>query len=292
MLKLQKIKRIPKKLKREFLRIPPIKTLSEQAYQKSLAQHRNNLPSISSDDSPVLDSLQQEGVFVTSLDSLAIPATDLFKQAAQEILSDLQSLPTNSKSVVVIPDAQIADYPDLILWGVEERLLNIIENYIGMPVRYYGAGVRRELANGKTMDVRQWHRDIDDRRMLKIIIYLNDVDIAGAPFEYIPQSLTLSASEKIKYSSGFIGDQKMQAIVSSSEWKTCTGNYGTVIFAGTSHVFHRAKTPVGSDRFSITYAYTSINPVAPLASRLESTMTQNQWQAIADRLNARQRKCF
>ena len=39
MLKLPKIERIPNKLKREFLRIPPLKTLSEQAYQKSIAQH-------------------------------------------------------------------------------------------------------------------------------------------------------------------------------------------------------------------------------------------------------------
>ena len=128
--------------------------------------------------------------------------------------------------------------------------------------------------------------------MIKIIIYLNDVDINGGPFEYIPQYLTLSASEKIKYSSGFICDRKMQSIVPASDWQPCTGNYGTVVFAGTAQVFHRAKTPVGSDRFSITYAYTSSKPLAPMASRLESLMTQNQWQAIYDRLNARQRKCF
>ena len=292
MLKLNKIKRLPNKIKREILRIPPLKSLSERFYQKTVAKHSDYLPSISPADSTVLNSLQREGVFVTSLKALAIPSTDLLTETAKKLLSQLQVLPTNGADVVTLSNSQIADYPEIILWGVEERLLNIIENYIEMPVRYYGAGVRREIANGKSTDVRQWHRDTEDRRMIKIIIYLNDVNIDGGPFEYVSKLLTSSSSQTLKYNSGFVSDQKMKSAVPLSDWKPCTGSYGTVVFADTSNVFHRAKAPVGSDRFSITYNYTSIKPLASRAYRLESTISQKQWQAISGRLNPRQRECF
>lgn len=292
MLKLNKIKRLPNKIKREILQIPPIQSLSERAYQKAIEKHSVYLPSISSTDSTVLNSLQQKGVFVTSLEALAIPSTDLLRQAAQKLLFQLQISPTNGADVVTLSNSQIADYPEIILWGVQERLLDLIENYIGMPVRYYGPGVRREIANGKLTDVRQWHIDTEDRRMVKIIIYLNDVDIDGGPFEYITKPLTSTSSQTLKYNSGFISDQKMQSVVSLSDWNPCTGTEGTVIFVGTSNVFHRAKAPVNTDRYSITYSYTSIKPIASREPHFESTISQKQWQAISNRLNPRQRDCF
>ncbi|MBE9170926.1 hypothetical protein IQ238_26575 [Pleurocapsales cyanobacterium LEGE 06147] len=292
MLKLTKIKRLPNKIKREFLQLPPIQSLSERAYQKIVEKHSDYLPPISPADSTLLNSLQEEGVLVTTLEALAIPSTDLFTEAAKKLLFQLQALPTIGKDVVILSNSQIASYPEIILWGVEERLINIIENYIEMPVRYYGAGVRREIANGKMIDVRQWHRDIEDRRMVKIIIYLNDVNIEGGPFEYISKPLTLSSSQTLKYNSGFVSDRDMKSVVSISDWKPCTGPSGTVVFADTSNVFHRAKAPVALDRFSITYTYTSIKPIASRASNFGSTISQEQWQTITDRLNPRQKECF
>jgi hypothetical protein len=292
MVNLNKIKRLPNKLKREFLQIPPIQSLSERAYQKAVDKHSNYLPSIASNDFTVLNSLEQEGVFVTSLEALAIPSTDLLIQAAKKLLFQLQELPSNEADVVVLPNLKIGDYPEIILWGVEERLLNIIENYIGMPVRYYGAGVRKEIANGNPTDVRQWHRDTEDRRMVKIIIYLNDVNIDGGPFEYISKSLSSSCSQILKYNSGFVSDQNMESVVPLTDWKPCIGSFGTVVFTDTANVFHRAKAPINSDRFSITYSYTSIKPLASRAPHVESTISQPQWQAISSQLNLRQKKCF
>jgi len=45
---------------------------------------------------------------------------------------------------------------------------------------------------------------MEDRRMLKIIIYLNDVNLHGGLFEYIPKHLTSLTSQRFNYSSGFV----------------------------------------------------------------------------------------
>lgn len=288
---LNKIQRLPSKLKREFLRIPSLQLVSERAYQKAIKEHIPYLPSISPVDFTLLESLEQEGVFITSLEKLSIPSTSLLVEAVEKLMSELRAMPSQENHVIVLPDAKIADYPEIITWGLEERLLDIIENYLGMPVRYYGPGIRREIANGETVDVRQWHRDTEDRRIIKIIIYFNDVNINGGPFEYIPKSLTTSSAEQLRYYSGFVADPKMNSIVPSSEWKPCTGAYGTVVFADTGNVFHRAKAPIGSDRFSITYGYTSIKPIASRTDRFSSIIPKDKWQKISARLTKRQIEC-
>jgi hypothetical protein len=99
--------------------------------------------------------------------------------------------------------------------------------------------------------------------MLKIIIYLHEVCEEAGPLQYIPKGLTPWIFHKLKYSYGKISDQEMQAIISSTDWKSCLGKAGTVILIDPASVFHRGKVPVKSDRFSIFFDYTSRMPKYP-----------------------------
>lgn len=289
MINLQKIKRIPNKLKRIFIQFPIVKTVLEFAYEKQLEKYVNYLPEISPEDLTLVDSLHQEGVFVTSLQALKIPSTSLLLTNAEKLLPELLKFSSNENHVISLPLFKLIKFPEIFIWGLEEGLLNIIENYIGLPISYHGAHFRREIANGKLIDVRQWHTDVEDHRMVKIIVYLNDVSLNGGPFEYISKHSTSLLRQTLQYSSGFVSDEVIKTLVPTSNWKPCTGRYGTVIFSDTRNVFHRAKPPVVTDRFSITFYYTSRRPRTIFSKVIFS---RDELLEILSRLSRRQRQCI
>ena len=286
---LEKFKRIPGKIRRDIRKLPFLQTLSELAYKEAIEKHVNYLPKLGSLDYSFVDTLQKEGACVTSLQALSIPSTSQLIASTEKLLLELRAFPSGMQSTINMPLPKLMNYPDIFLWGLEERLLDIIENYVGLPLLYHGAELRREIANGKIIDVRQWHLDVEDHRMLKIIVYLNDVSLDGGPFEYIPKDLTTLSAQALKYNSGFVSDKVMQTVVSPSDWKPCTGCYGTVILTDTCNVFHRAKAPVVSDRFSITFSYTSIRPIKNYG---KVALSKQQLLAITSRLSKRQTKCI
>src|SRR6185295_11795761 len=117
---------------------------------------------------------------------------------------------------------RMQEFPEIYLWGLNERLLSLVENYIGLPIRYHGVDVRREICDGRPNDVRQWHIDAEDHRMFRVIIYLNDVAADGGPFEYIRRELTVGAVQKLGYGSGFVTDRDMARVVPRAEWVQAT----------------------------------------------------------------------
>jgi hypothetical protein len=48
-----------------------------------------------------------------------------------------------------------------------------------LPVAYDGASVNYTVADGREVSTRRWHRDWEDRRMLKVAVCLNDVGHGG-----------------------------------------------------------------------------------------------------------------
>jgi hypothetical protein len=289
MMSLEQIKRILNKLKRIFLQIPLVQRISELTYQKEIEKYVNHLPKIFPQDLILLDSLHQEGAFVTSLQTLKIPSTSLLFHGITKLLPELKAFSSNGKNVISLPFWKLMKYPEIFLWGLEERLLNIIENYIGLPIIYHGANFRREIANGKTIGVRQWHTDVEDYRMVRIILYLNDVNLNGGPFEYIPKYSTSLLCQILQYSSGFVSDKVIKSLIPTSSWKPCTGSSGTVIFSDTRNVFHRAKPPVAADRFSITFSYTSRQPIRMFN---KIALPRTELLRISSRLSKRQSKCI
>jgi hypothetical protein len=145
-------------------------------------------------------------------------------------------------------------------WGLSDELLDLAESYLGLPPMYYGAHVRCEVANGDITSVRQWHVDVEDDRMLKILVWLRDVDIAGGPFEYVPKADSAAAQKRLSYVSGFVPEDRFTAAVDPSQWRAATGPTWTAAVADTCAVFHRAKAPTGADRYSVTFSYSTNAP--------------------------------
>ncbi len=244
------------KILKKINEIPLIQHQGEFTYQKNVEAYALNIPPLSTTDLNLVEKLKHEGVVITSLENLGIPShPDLYK-AAKNLMQELSAIISDHHQIVIHASSQqIMKYPEIFLWGLEQRLLNISENYFGVPVAYHGAYVRRDIGNQIERESRLWHIDKEARRILKIIVYLNDVNENNSPFQYLPQSLTAKVADALKYKSGYILDQSMQKVISPTQYKSCIGAAGTVVFAATSSIFHRGKIPINNDRFTIFFDY-------------------------------------
>ncbi|MBW4568600.1 MAG: 2OG-Fe(II) oxygenase [Tolypothrix carrinoi HA7290-LM1] len=279
------------KIIRKLTQIPFVQAKSELVYQTALNKHLVNLPVLSTSDRTLVETIKRDGVVITSLSALGIPSNPRFFQVAKKLMSEIPKSISGQKNEFVVhaTSQQMMEHPEIFLWGLEQRLLNIVENYLGLPVAYQGVFFRRDIANEVAIKSRLWHIDLEDRKVLKIIVYLNDVNEDGGPFQYIPQSLTSTVARSLKYRSGYVIDETMQQALSPSNWKSCTGLSGTVIFAATSSIFHRGKIPVADDRFAVFFDYTSRQPKNQLYSTL--SLNQENLLSLVNNLSKAQKDC-
>jgi hypothetical protein len=164
----------------------------------------------------------------------------------------------------------VTDLPEFYNWGNNQRLIDIIENYIGLPVAFHGVHLRKDFPNQHQFGTLLWHKDSEDRRMVKVIIYLNDVKRKHGPFEYIPLSLTSLPnlnSLRINYQlnkSGYLGinDEQVRKIVPESAWKSCTGSAGTVLIADPRTTLHHGTIRT-EERLALFFVYTANPPKRP-----------------------------
>ena len=285
------LQRLRTRIIKESLRFSYFQSISEVAYQKAVKQYAANLPPLSAAEMAIVDTIEHEGVFVTSLEQLAIASNPLLMNACQHILPKINTISPSSEQQYVIhaTSSQLMEYPEIFYWGLEEKLLNIIENYLSLPITYHGVYLRRDLTNQVQQKSRLWHLDREDRRMLKIIIYLNDISEEGGPFQYIPKSLTSITSRALKYDYGYIDDKIMEQVVPQSKWKSCLGASGTVVIADPASIFHRGKKSLVSDRLAIFFDYTSRRPKHPHYCKY--FFSRDELNILTRNLSPRQNDC-
>lgn len=237
--------------------------------------YRSRISPLNTSDHTIVETLERTGVYVSALSELIDAGIDvpagLFDQA-RDLLSQAKPRVSESKDFTTyVTEEAIAANPMLLFWGLNERLLDIVENYIRMPVAYRGLVARRDFSDGKQTDTRMWHLDGEDSRSLKIIVYLNDVSTDGGPFTFVSKkdSPAIDGNDLVD---GRIPDSVMDELVQPAHQIQCTGPAGTVVFVDTCSVFHKGAVPVTSDRMSVFYAYNSKCPLQPqYCSRLFST---------------------
>lgn len=281
--------RAANKLKRELYRLPGVRVVRAYDYLEALEAHVLRLPPLDALDLPFFHPLRTQGVCIVPVEEMKLPGTREMVSACQVLVEELRAMPRNGGNAPRLPIERLMERPEIYMWGLNRRLLDFIENYVGLPIRYHGADLRREVADGKLDDVRQWHIDAEDRRMFKIILYLNEVRPGGGPFQYLPRSVTMEAARKLRYGSGFVADDAMSAAVPRGDWVECLAPSLTAVMADTCKVFHRAQPPRSADRYSITFSWTSTTavktyPTMPLSEKARSY--------ILSHADERQRACL
>jgi hypothetical protein len=270
-------------------RVVPLRVLTDTRHRRRLRQFEPHLPTLPSEREAVLKEVRTQGSSTTSLDALGLPGTAELKTAVQELMTEFAPGVGQDEDTVRFARERLHEQPALWQWGLSEPLLDMVENYLGLPARYVGPGIRCERATGEAVGARQWHRDIEDRRMLKLLIWLNDVDDQGGPFEYVERGHTEELTRSMRYVSGYISDEALEQRVPRSEWRRATGPTWTCVFADPRNIFHRAMPPVRRDRYSLTFFFTSRLPLRSLPS---APVTARERELATRGLNARQLACL
>jgi hypothetical protein len=227
-------------------------------------RHRPALPTLTPRDAALVGGLERDGGIVTSLDALGVPGTEAMLAEGDALHRAIAARPPSGKGGfgITAEADEIARHPALLGWGLDERLLAIAENYIGLPVVYRGLTLRRDTAGGAKVETRLLHRDNEDNRILKIIVYLNDVDARGGPFEFISRRLT-PASWRLPHEGSRTADDAMARLVPPEQWTCCTGKRGTAVFTDTCRVYHRGRVAETEDRLTLFFCYNSASPMSP-----------------------------
>jgi Phytanoyl-CoA dioxygenase (PhyH) len=286
------IEKVSNHLLKQIYRIPLIEKKSEQAYQEALQKYINNIPLIPLEDANLIATIKDEGIAITSLDNLGINSTAEMLKTADDLSCLLKNYSDYKKNEYTIHATinQMVQQPEILLWGLEERILRIAESYFGLPVAYQGAYLRRDFVNQVETQSRLWHIDTEDRQVFKVIIYLHDMHEDNGPFQYIPKDITSKVAQELNYKSGYVQAQRMQEIIPPTNYKSCLGSAGTVVFAATSSIFHRGKLPISSERFAIFFDYTSRFPKYPVHS--QSLFSPDDLLLLSENLSEYQRQCL
>jgi hypothetical protein len=238
-------------------------------YQQQLDRHKEHLPKLDASELAIVEQLERECICITSLDALAIPDSQQLLAAAQPITTELARLshaPSHTgKHTLMATANQLTEHPEILYWGLSARILKIVESYLGLPVGYGGLSFYYSVADGRDAGPRIWHRDKEDWRMVKVAVYLNDVDESGGPFESVKSGVNNWLIATLPKYQGLTNSELQQLLDSNStDWLTsCVGKAGTVIFTDTARCYHRGKPPSQTDRSAIFFHYFSYRPKNP-----------------------------
>lgn len=171
------------------------------------------------------------------------------------------------------PDGVPADEP-LLRVALDPKLLEVVSHYFGLWPRLHSVSAWLNYATDSPPELSQlWHRDPEDVKIVKVFIYLTDVDQRCGPFTYIPGTHPFgrqNARAKKIENKKRVTDDKMARVFAPNSWQICTGPPSTMIMADTVGYHRGGKPDSGNRRILITFTYTSGIPMTESALRVRA----------------------
>ena len=209
--------------------------------------------------SPELATLQRDGYL--SLGQLLSPEQCA---AVRAYLADKSLIGRNARQEIftlakVPPDTGLADYhlqdlvnsPHLMDLANSPRLLDLAARYIGCRPTISAMSLRWSFPTTAPVNTLQaFHRDADDWRYLKVMVYLTDVGEQDGPHVFVKGTHLGGASVKLcRYSDASIHQAYPPAAVT-----TVLGASGTGFVVDTAGI-HKGMAPIAHPRLLLQIQY-------------------------------------
>jgi hypothetical protein len=164
---------------------------------------------------------------------------------------------------LISPDTEhLADSP-LVRLGLDKKLLEIVSSYFGFWPRLQAISASLNFPQkDKAKHSQLFHRDPEDVKLIKVFIYLENVDENHGPFTYIPGTHPFGSAADIvpKHTSRYrVLDEDMALVLPQWSWLACTGPANTMILADTVG-YHKGGKPTKGNRILIAFSYSSGKP--------------------------------
>jgi hypothetical protein len=253
-----------------------------------------------------LVDLQRNGIAITSVGELLgnsrlFEDLDMAVQALEASLADEinearehVNMPGRNKRYVVelLGHRPTLDPDDIFArFALQPEVLSLVNRYFGMWTKLWYYNVWHNIPTHEAPRESQlWHRDPEDRYILKMFVYLTDVDEGAGPLSYAPgthaQGTIKSDAEATLVREGNVtvrrsDDRQMHAVVPKQHWITATGAKGTVVLADTRG-YHKGGHACTRDRILYMCMYCSqANTYPDVFVRKLSSSTHNKTRAFA-----------
>lgn len=157
-------------------------------------------------------------------------------------------------------------------FSLSTPILNVVNAYLGMCAKFREFFLQATVPRPGARTViasQRWHADPDDRKLVKVFLYLNDVDETAGPFTYIRYTHSGGKWRKLfpyapKRLTRHPDPAFIQANIPKEDFVTATGRAGTLIFCDTSGI-HRGGYATSRERIMYTSVYTT--PASYLPTR-------------------------
>jgi hypothetical protein len=234
--------------------------------------------SLSAEASHVLTTLNRDGVATTSAGSLFgsessfVDLDEAFINLQQTQSAALSEARANATATEIEQKNFIYEYlgrnPVLnpqeayTRFALHDRILQIANAYLGMYTRLRYFNIWHTFADsGAPRQSQLWHRDREDRYILKVFVYLSDVNEGAGPFTYATGT---HPKGNIRRTPEFFleggvqrtTDSQMAKVVSTDRWLQAVGARGTIVFADTRG-YHKGGLARERDRIMYTCMFTS-----------------------------------
>jgi hypothetical protein len=183
---------------------------------------------------------------------------------------------TTGKTFVaeMLSDRQLGTLPALFSTAVDEGVLTAVMQTMGLLPHLESIDIIASRHTGPKLTASQlWHYDVNDVRIVKLFVYLNDCGPQNGPFTFIPAA----SSRRIAGAVGhYVGDEHIETFVPRSQWRVVEGAAGTAFLIDTGRCYH-----FGSRSIETRYAY-----VATYSSGIGYMRRSSMWGAIVGQRSA------
>jgi len=155
--------------------------------------------------------------------------------------------------------------------GINPRLLDVANAYLEMwsKLEYVDVWYTSPAGDEDRRSSQRWHRDFNDRHLLKAFVYLVDVDEQTGPFEYVPRSAPGGELDELwpwrPLGENYPPEDEFANRIDGRS-VTFTAPKGTIIFCNTAG-FHRGGFATGNARVLATLTWDSPASLKALSER-------------------------
>jgi hypothetical protein len=219
--------------------------------------------------SKILDELRHYGIAVVNFNELF--SNDLFEELSDWIQNNEINLKQVDKKKFLMSyyGTSNSDKPlDLknpfFKLYLSRNLLQIVCCYLGYIPKLHEVYIEKTIPVGESLPTfsQNWHRDPEEKKTLKVFLYLNDVTIESGPFTYILKSQPTAKSiyskmfaQKLPHGS-YPDSRSIELLTSSADHYVATAPKATLIFCDTAGL-HKGGYATKNERIMSTGFYPS-----------------------------------
>ncbi len=250
-------------------------------------------------DRIIAEALERDAIHATRLWELDLPGSaSMFESATRlaQILADRSRSPaSNGKAILASTAEDMSGFPDLVSWALNPRIIDLVETYLGTPCAFGGVVVLHSNPDGREVSTRVWHRDREDIRMVKVMIYLSEVGPDDGPFEMLQADSQKTLDANLSWRYATIRDDALGAVLNCVDTGDAshrvTGDRGTTFLCDPASRHHRGRPPRQKCRSMMIYTYFAKSPAHSYFCP-PAQLSRARLRELANGLSPRQASCL